>query len=550
MSLSPASSTTPPNLPPKQRPSGQGSRQAIAVAQRMAAYQGGGLFVALVVLVFVFTISTSGFLTSGNLLTILLQVSVVGIVAVPGAMLVLQGYVDLSVGAVAVLVAVVFGQLDRIDGLGLVAAIVLSLVVGALYGALNGVLVSRLKFSPIIVTLGGYSGARGLAEALAHDQTVSAFGTKFAVLGNNTIVGVPIPAVIFVVVFLIGGYVWYETASGRHMTAIGADSAAARAAGLPVWRLPFVCYVLSGLAAGVGGLILTSELDGASVSIGVGLELQVLTAVLLGGVAFSGGRGSLWGVLFGVLFVGVLDDGLILLNVGPYYSDLAVGAVLIAAAASDAMYVRTGGAAGHRRAGRAGRRAAGPKGRPVATGTRWQVSADVQGPHHGDGVLELHGVTKRFGPVTAVRDVSLRVNRGEVCGLIGDNGAGKSTLVNLMSGTLSPDVGRLVLDGHEQVFSSPQDARAAGIETVFQHLALVPTLSIADNVFLGREIRRGGVFQTLRLMDKPAMMRETRDGFERLGVTLPPLRSKVAALSGASARRWRSVARCCSAATW
>ena len=101
-----------------------------------------------------------------------------------------------------------------------------------------------------------------------------------------------------------------------------------------------VLYVVSGLAAAVGGLILTSELDGASLSIGVGLELQVLTAILLGGVAFSGGRGSLWGVLFGVLFVGVLNNGLILINVGPYYANLAVGVVLDRRGGADAFYQR------------------------------------------------------------------------------------------------------------------------------------------------------------------------------------------------------------------
>jgi ribose/xylose/arabinose/galactoside ABC-type transport system permease subunit len=107
-----------------------------------------------------------------------------------------------------------------------------------------------------------------------------------------------------------------------------------------VLPIPAPAYVASGFAAAAGGLILTSELDGASPSIGLGLELEVLTAVLLGGVAFSGGRGSLWGVLFGVLFVGVLDNGLILLNVGPYYVNVAIGGVLIAAAGVDALYQR------------------------------------------------------------------------------------------------------------------------------------------------------------------------------------------------------------------
>jgi ribose/xylose/arabinose/galactoside ABC-type transport system permease subunit len=124
------------------------------------------------------------------------------------------------------------------------------------------------------------------------------------------------------------------------MTAIGADRPSARALGVSTRRIPAIVYVCSGLAAAAGGLIFTSELDGASLSIGIGLELQVLTAILLGGVAFSGGRGSLWGVLFGVLFVGVLNNGLILLNIGPYVANLAVGAVLLAAAGADAFYQR------------------------------------------------------------------------------------------------------------------------------------------------------------------------------------------------------------------
>jgi ABC-type sugar transport system ATPase subunit len=148
-------------------------------------------------------------------------------------------------------------------------------------------------------------------------------------------------------------------------------------------------------------------------------------------------------------------------------------------------------------------------------------------------VLTIANVTKRFGPVTALRDVSLNLRAGEVLGLVGDNGAGKSTLVGVMSGTLSPDEGTIHVDGVRRRFSSPADARAAGLETVFQNLALVPTLNIVDNVFLRRERYYGGPLgRGLRLMNRRAMRRETAEGFERLGVTLPPLKSKVGALSG------------------
>jgi ABC-type sugar transport system ATPase subunit len=148
-------------------------------------------------------------------------------------------------------------------------------------------------------------------------------------------------------------------------------------------------------------------------------------------------------------------------------------------------------------------------------------------------VLQLDHVTKYFGPVAALQDVSLELRAGEVLGLVGDNGAGKSTLVNIMSGALRPDGGRILVDGAERQFSSPADARAVGVETVFQSLALIPTLSIVDNVYLCRELYRGGrLGRALRLTNKREMRQEARAGFDRLGVTLPALSTKAAALSG------------------
>jgi ribose transport system permease protein len=316
------------------------SGRARQAASRLAAYQSGGLLVALLGLGGFFTAYSSNFLTHSNLIVVLLQVSIVGLVAIPGAMLLLSGFVDLSVGSVAVLAVAIFGQMVQINHTGIALGIVIALAAGAGWGLMNGLLISYLEFSPIIVTLGGYAGARGAAEAITHDETRFGFGDAFAVLGNGEVLGIPVPVIIFLGTFVVGTYIWYEMPVGRHMMATGADKAAARSLGVAVRRIPAILYVMSGLAAAAGGLIFTSELDGASLSIGIGLELQVLTAILLGGVAFTGGRGSLWGVLFGVLFVGVLNNGLVLINVGPYYANLAVGAVLVFAASADAFYQR------------------------------------------------------------------------------------------------------------------------------------------------------------------------------------------------------------------
>jgi ABC-type sugar transport system ATPase subunit len=148
-------------------------------------------------------------------------------------------------------------------------------------------------------------------------------------------------------------------------------------------------------------------------------------------------------------------------------------------------------------------------------------------------VLEVEHITKRFGPVTALRDVSLALRTGEVLGLIGDNGAGKTTLVNVICGLIHPDEGRVLVDGVERHFASPSDARSAGIETVFQNLALIPTLNIWENIYLRREsCGPGPLWRAAQRMNKREMRRRVQDGFKQFGVALPPLRTKVNALSG------------------
>ena len=148
-------------------------------------------------------------------------------------------------------------------------------------------------------------------------------------------------------------------------------------------------------------------------------------------------------------------------------------------------------------------------------------------------VLEAVDIHKRFGPVRALGGATVRLTAGEVVGLVGDNGAGKSTLVNVIAGNLEPDEGTIRVDGVDRTFSGPADARHVGIETVFQSLSLIPTLDITENVYLARE-RFGpdGVRRRLRWMDTRSMRRDVADGFERLGLQLPKLETKVAALSG------------------
>jgi ribose/xylose/arabinose/galactoside ABC-type transport system permease subunit/ABC-type branched-subunit amino acid transport system ATPase component len=521
--------------------------------QRLASAQGGGLFVALVLLSLYFSVATGSFFTRSNILVVLEQISVLGIVAVPGAMLLVSGNLDLSVGSVGGLAAACFGEFDKIFGWPVWLAALGALAVGAAWGTMNGVLISYLGFSPVIVTLGGFAGAAGLAQTITSDSTRSGFGSAFDYLGDGTLIGIPVIVLIFFAVFLIGVFVWYETSTGRHLIAIGANKGAATALGVASKRLPCVIYILSGTAAALGGLIVTAQLDGASVQIGVGLELQVLTAILLGGVAFNGGRGSLWGTLAGILFIGVLDDGLILINVGPYVADLAVGAALVVAAALDVLYQRLErvpvpetAEAEALETDKPAAAAAGPAGPvpdepvtagPGVNGSSAEAGPDGQAPAAGHGrpapALEVSDITKRFGPVVALRGVSLALDRGEVLGLVGDNGAGKSTLISIISGVAKPDSGEIRLDGKPWAEGGVRTIREAGIETVFQNLALVPTLSIAENMYLGRELHGPGrLASAVRRIDKRRMRREVEGAFTRLGLRMPPVTSKAGALSG------------------
>jgi ribose transport system permease protein len=308
-------------------------RDVIGWAQR------NGLFFALILIVAFFATRSDRYLTGSNLHIVLLQVSVTGIIAIVGAMLIMAGYVDLAVGSIAVLAGVVFGELMA-SGWSALPAVGVALLVGLGWGLATGYLVAYLGFSPVVVTLGGLAGARGVAEILSKGFTKYGFGPGFAKLGNGEFLGIDTPVWLFLIVFLLGAYAWYQTPLGRHVTAIGAERAAAHSLGVATRRIPFLLYGASGLAAALGGLIVTSQLDASSLSIGINLELSVLSAILLGGVSFTGGRGSLFGVLLGVLFIGALDNGLVQMNVGPYFQRAAVGLALVLAAALDVVYQR------------------------------------------------------------------------------------------------------------------------------------------------------------------------------------------------------------------
>lgn len=295
------------------------------------------LSVVLVIMIGYFSIASEFFLRPDNLLNILTAIAVTGILAIPATMLLIAGQVDLSVGSGAAFAGVVFAVVYSSQGV--VPALITSVAVGLVAGMVNGFLVTVVGINSLITTLGTLAVLRGATRLLTDGQT--AVVSDFTWLGTSRpILGIPLPVLIFVGVAVAATLVMRYTVFGRSLYAIGANPVAARLVGIRTGLILFVTFALSGLAMSLGGLILTSQLSAASTNAGLGLELTVVTAIVLGGASLSGGRGSITGTMFGLLIIGVMNNGLVLLNVSSFWQDVARGVLLILAVSFDQLRQR------------------------------------------------------------------------------------------------------------------------------------------------------------------------------------------------------------------
>ncbi|GGN12191.1 ABC transporter permease [Streptomyces fuscichromogenes] len=307
----------------------------------LAAVRRHPLILVLAAMVLVFQVSTGSFLAPANLSGIATDAAALAVVAVPLALLVISGYLDLSVGSTLALGGLVAGRLAN-EGQSPAVAVLGALAVGAAVGAVNGVLCCYLGLSPFIVTLGMLTAVRGLDQQL-FPLPLSGFGSGFAWLGGATIAGIAAPVVIAALVLVAGALFLAFAPGGRHVFAIGVNREAAHLSGINIRRTPFLLFVATGVAAALAGAVKASVLDSVVAGTsGAGFELTVLTAVLIGGVALTGGSGSILGVLLGVLFLGGLQNGLTLLNVPTFWQQMAQGTALVAGAALAYLAPRTG----------------------------------------------------------------------------------------------------------------------------------------------------------------------------------------------------------------
>lgn len=307
------------------------------------------LLLVLVALFVFFSIASPFFLNRENLINILQNVAVVGIIACPATLLLISGQFDLSVGsgvgfagmlmAVAALAPGTGGvDLPLAMNLQVSSAFIVAVLGTLLIGLINAFCVTTLGINALITTLGTLAIFRGLTKVLGDGQTIRIEG--FGELGVLRLAGIPLPVYIFVACVVAFWLVLRYTVYGRSLYAIGASPSAARLAGIRTNRVIFIAFILSSLCVALAGLIRLSQVAGASVNSGLGIELSVVTAVVLGGASLSGGRGGIGGTVLAVLIVGVLANGLIQLNVPSFWIEVANGLLLLGAVTVDRVRVR------------------------------------------------------------------------------------------------------------------------------------------------------------------------------------------------------------------
>ena len=309
--------------------SGRNMASVLRGARRLSAQS--GLLLALVLLFVVLAVIAPNFLTTRNVLNVLRQVAFVGIIACGMTFALIGGDVDLSVGSVVALTSSLVAVLHVKAGWPLGLACVATVIEATLVGLGAGLFGVTFRIPALIVTLALMLSLRGVAFVLTNAFPIPLSDPIFDFLGGGYILGVPFPAILFLLITALFWFISTRTVYGRSLFAVGGNREAARLSGIPVNRIRVSILGTTGFLASISGILLTSRLTSGYSGVGVGWEFDAISAVLIGGTSLFGGEGSIVGTLLGVLFIGLLGNGMVLLGVNPYMQDVARGLVILLA---------------------------------------------------------------------------------------------------------------------------------------------------------------------------------------------------------------------------
>lgn len=290
--------------------------------------------IGLLVLCIIIAAISPRFLTISNVLNVLTQVSVNAILAIGMSFVIITGGIDLSVGSVLAITGAVVATFAKTGG-NILPGVIAAIIIGAAIGLVNGLLVSKGKVQAFIVTLATMTIFRGVTYVYTNGNPISGLGDNISFIGNRSIFGVPLPIFFIIIVLLIAWYALNQTRFGRYIYALGGNEDSARLSGINTDKIKTLVYVISGITAAIAGIIVTSRIGSASPNAGTGFELDAIAAVVLGGTSLAGGEGKVTGTIIGALIIGVLNNGLNLMGVNPFYQAIAKGLVILLAVLLD-----------------------------------------------------------------------------------------------------------------------------------------------------------------------------------------------------------------------
>jgi ribose/xylose/arabinose/galactoside ABC-type transport system permease subunit len=295
-----------------------------------------GIYIAFVLLFSFLSIASPVFLTLQNIVNILRNVSVIGIMAVGMTYVIITGGIDLSVGAVVAFSGVIVASLVKVDSSHSMALVLLTgALVGLGCGAFSGFFVAKLDVPPFVVTLATMTIARGITYVYSNGRPVTGLMPDFIKIGGGSIGFLPIPVVIYIIVVICGVFFLNYTKFGRYVFAVGGNEKAAIVSGIRTGRVKLGVYLISGFCSSLAGMVLAARIQTGQPASGTGYELDAITAVVIGGASLSGGVGSVVGSVVGMLIIGIMTNGLDLLNVSSYYQQVIKGAIILIAVLSD-----------------------------------------------------------------------------------------------------------------------------------------------------------------------------------------------------------------------
>jgi len=293
------------------------------------------IWVVFIALFIGFAAANERFVSMDNMFTIARQVSMYGIAAIGMTFVILIAGIDLSTGSIITIVNVVCAYLMVNSGFSMTAAVICALIMATLIGLLNGFMVSTIGIPAIIATFATQTIFEGAAYLLSGGTPVYGFDERFKVIGQGYVGPIPVPVIIMICCFAVGSFILNKTFFGRYFYAVGGNEEASKLSGIRVGFIKYLIYALSGFFAGLAGIVMLSRTNSAQPTAGKGYEFDVITCVVLGGVSVAGGYGKMSNVVAGVLIIGILTNGMVLLNVSSYTQLVVKGIVLILAVGFD-----------------------------------------------------------------------------------------------------------------------------------------------------------------------------------------------------------------------